>query len=139
MARKIEIERTDDIDGTAATETVDFGLDGNTYEIDLNEVNARKLRAAIYPWMERGRRKPGRVPTPKRRPGGEITTDGHRLQTIREWAVNNGYEVSPRGRVAASIMDAYREANAARPAKAKVQQALSKAKAKLDNTPEFSG
>ena len=37
MAQRVQIILEDDLDGGDATETVTFGLDGVTYEIDLNE------------------------------------------------------------------------------------------------------
>src|SRR4029453_385448 len=44
MAQKVHIVLEDDLDGSPATETVSFGLDGKTYEIDLNDKNAGKRR-----------------------------------------------------------------------------------------------
>ena len=44
MAKKTVVEWVDDIDGTAASETVTFTIDGSRYEIDLSEKNAAKLR-----------------------------------------------------------------------------------------------
>ncbi len=46
MAQRIVVQKTDDIDGSAAPETVTFALDGTTYEIDLSEANAAPLREA---------------------------------------------------------------------------------------------
>ena len=46
MAKKVTVTLVDDFDGEgAADETVEFGLDGVTYEIDLSNKNAGKLRA----------------------------------------------------------------------------------------------
>jgi len=47
MAQKVHITLEDDLDGGDATETVSFGLDGRSYEIDLNDKNAGKLRKAL--------------------------------------------------------------------------------------------
>ena len=44
MARKVQVVLTDDVDGGEASETVNFALDGVTYEIDLSDENAAKLR-----------------------------------------------------------------------------------------------
>jgi hypothetical protein len=44
MAQKVQVLLVDDIDGGSADETVQFGLDGASYEIDLSSDNARKLR-----------------------------------------------------------------------------------------------
>ena len=41
MAKKVTVTLVDDFDGAgAADETVEFGLDGVTYEIDLSTKNA---------------------------------------------------------------------------------------------------
>ena len=37
MAKKTVVLLEDDIDGSEATETLSFALDGSEYEIDLNE------------------------------------------------------------------------------------------------------
>jgi len=47
VAQIREIRLVDDIDGEAADETVEFGIDGKNYEIDLSKDSARKLRHAL--------------------------------------------------------------------------------------------
>jgi hypothetical protein len=42
----------DDVDGSEASESVSFGFDGTTYELDLSEKNARKLREELGPWIK---------------------------------------------------------------------------------------
>ena len=54
MARTLVVTLTDDLDGGDADETVTFGLDGKSYEIDLSEANAEKLRKALAPFVEKG-------------------------------------------------------------------------------------
>ena len=44
MAQKVMVTLVDDLDGSEAGETVEFGLDGAFYEIDLSEGNAERLR-----------------------------------------------------------------------------------------------
>ena len=44
MAQKTQIILVDDIDGSEATQTVTFALDGVNYEIDLNDDHAAALR-----------------------------------------------------------------------------------------------
>ena len=44
MAQIREIRLVDDLDGAVADETVEFGVDGKNYEIDLSTANAEKLR-----------------------------------------------------------------------------------------------
>jgi hypothetical protein len=61
MAKKVTVTLVDDFDGAgAADETVEFGLDGVTYEIDLSSKNAAKLRNDLKQWVEAGRRVGGR-------------------------------------------------------------------------------
>ncbi|MGP5672581.1 histone-like nucleoid-structuring protein Lsr2 [Brachybacterium alimentarium] len=104
MARKTQVLLVDDIDGSDATSTVTFGLDGVSYEIDLNDDNTRQLRSELETWTVLARRTGGRA----RRGTGASTGDAAK---IRQWAVENGYEVSERGRIRADIREAYAKAN----------------------------
>lgn len=54
----------DDLDGSEATETIAFGLDGKAYEIDLNSEHAEMLRMGLNGFVETGRYL-GRYTTPK--------------------------------------------------------------------------
>ena len=47
MAQKVQVLLVDDLDGSEATETVSFGLDGVAYEIDLSSGNAGQLRTEL--------------------------------------------------------------------------------------------
>ena len=60
MAQKTQIILVDDIDQSAASQTVTFGLDGVTYEIDLNDEHAAALRESIEEWSAKARRVSGR-------------------------------------------------------------------------------
>ena len=60
MAQKVNIVLVDDLDGTEATETVTFGLDGTSYEIDLNDANASALREALSGYVGHARKVTGR-------------------------------------------------------------------------------
>src|SRR4029079_13212532 len=51
MVKKVTVALLDDLDGTAADETVQFALDGVSYEIDLSKKNAKKLRSALQPGL----------------------------------------------------------------------------------------
>ncbi|MGO2045785.1 MAG: histone-like nucleoid-structuring protein Lsr2 [Brachybacterium tyrofermentans] len=106
MARKTQIVLTDDLDGSAATTTVEFSLDGVSYEIDLNDDHATKIRESLAPWLEHGRRTGGRA---RRRTSA---ARGNEVKKIREWAQANGHEVANRGRISAEIRAAYEAAGA---------------------------
>ena len=53
MARKTKIILVDDVDGSEATQTVGFALDGVSYEIDLNDEHAAALRESIEEWSSK--------------------------------------------------------------------------------------
>ncbi|MFF1450179.1 Lsr2 family protein [Streptomyces sp. NPDC058274] len=108
--QKTVIVLTDDISGGEADETLTFGVDGKTYEIDLNGKNAAKLRDALAPYIEKGRKTGGR-PGAVSRGRGAAKSSGEDTAAIREWAKQNGYEVNDRGRVPATIREAYSKAN----------------------------
>ena len=108
MAQRVQVLLEDDIDGSTASETVTFGLDGVTYEIDLNEGNATALRDALAAYVGAGRRAGGRRSTGRRK---SASGSSNGTSEIREWARANGYEVSERGRISADVKDAYEKAN----------------------------
>ncbi len=103
MAQKVQVVLVDDIDGGHADETVRFGLDGTTYEIDLSSAHARELRDALATWVAAGRKVTGRSAGRPR-----VSND---TSKIRAWAKSNGYAVSERGRISADIRAAYNAAH----------------------------
>lgn len=105
MAQSVQIILEDDLEGGPADETVQFGLDGRQYEIDLSTANAEKLREALRPYVSSGRRTQGK----STRTAGPRSSSGGNPETakIRAWAKENGYEVSDRGRIHQSVKDAY--------------------------------
>ncbi|MBY8858643.1 Lsr2 family protein [Nocardia sp. CA2R105] len=111
MAKKVTVELIDDYDGkSAAQETVVFGIDGVEYEIDLSVKNAGKLRNAFERWAEPAR-KVGRIPKSKSTVSNRTVADKEQTKAVREWARKNGYDVSSRGRIQASILEAYNKAS----------------------------
>ncbi|MGH3360810.1 MAG: histone-like nucleoid-structuring protein Lsr2 [Nocardioidaceae bacterium] len=109
MAQKVQILLVDDIEGGDADETVRFGLDGIDYEIDLSAGNADDLRNALAGYVGVARRVGGRRRAGRK--GGATTTAGGSAAAIREWARENGWEVSDRGRVSAEVREAYAAAH----------------------------
>ena len=102
MARKQFVELIDDIDGSNADQTVTFSLDGVSYEIDLSEENAARLREEVGSWVSKARRVSGR-----RTRGTGAAAPAKDSAKVREWARGNGYEVADRGRISAEIRNAY--------------------------------
>ncbi|MCU1633238.1 MAG: Lsr2 family protein [Micrococcaceae bacterium] len=107
MAQKVKIILIDDIDGGEADETVRFGLDGVQYEIDLSESHASELRSALADYVGAARR--GNQ-SKQQRSSAPSTSRNQEAAQIREWAKENGYNVSSRGRVNSEIVEAYRAA-----------------------------
>ena len=101
MAQKVNIVLVDDLDGADATETVSFGLDGASYEIDLNDKNAATLREALAGYVGVGRKVGGRL-APRGRDDRPHSVRA--ASEIRDWARRNGYDVSDRGRVSAEVV-----------------------------------
>lgn len=93
------IELIDDIDGTKATETVSFGLDGTLYEIDLSGKNAVNLRGLIDSYAKYSR-KVKNTGKAKRNRTGE-TAD------IRRWAISQGFKINRTGRIPANLESLY--------------------------------
>ena len=104
MAQKVNIVLVDDLDGTEATETVTFGLDGSTYEIDLNDANASALREALSGYVGHARKSTGGSRRTRRSAGSASSTN---TKDVREWAKSQGMDVSERGRISADIQKAY--------------------------------
>lgn len=113
MAQKVNIVLVDDIDGDEATETVTFGLDGVTYEIDLNDDHAGELRNALGTWIGHARKVAGRRGGARRASGSSAASSsgGPSAREIRDWARSNGFEVPERGRIPANVREAFDAAN----------------------------
>ncbi|MFG1798286.1 Lsr2 family protein [Nocardia sp. NPDC049149] len=111
MARQVVVTLIDDYDGkSSAEETVIFGLDGVSYEIDLSVINASTLRGIFEHWTPHAR-KVGRAPRGKSSKARQATTREDSA-AIRDWATKNGHKVSARGRISADVTEAYNKANA---------------------------
>jgi hypothetical protein len=114
MAQQVLVSLVDDLDGSEAEETVEFGLDGVSYQIDLSGENAGELRDVLAQYVEHGRRIGGRKRSPGRPPsanGRTTTVDREQNQAIRSWARKNGFEISDRGRIPAEVIDSYHGKN----------------------------
>lgn len=114
MAQKTQVILVDDVDGSEATQTITFALDGVSYEIDLNDEHAAALRESLEEWTSKarrtaGRRSSGRRSSGRRRSAGAASSG--ETQRIREWAREQGLEVSDRGRISAEVREAYEAAH----------------------------
>lgn len=104
MAQKNVTILIDDLTGKELTdgtgETVQFGLDGTTYELDLDTKGAERLRSALTTYVAAGRR----VTTSRgaARPRRARTTSD--ASAVRAWAASNGIQVSDRGRIPSDVL-----------------------------------
>jgi nucleoid-associated protein Lsr2 len=104
MAQRVEVVLEDDIDGGRAGETVRFGYDGNSYEIDLSRENAQALRKTLGKYIKHARKASA--------PSRSARSDRNRVDNsaVRAWAKSHGLEINERGRIPASVMKEYRAA-----------------------------
>ncbi|MGG7100869.1 histone-like nucleoid-structuring protein Lsr2 [Rhodococcus sp. 24CO] len=105
----------DDLDGkpidTGLEHEVTFSYQGADYRIDLRPANADKIAAAFAPYMKVAEKVSSASKTRAKASSATKTSGSGRsvdeLKAIREWAGKNGFDVFPRGRVKADIIDAF--------------------------------
>jgi hypothetical protein len=114
MAQKVFVQLVDDLDGTSSQDvsTVLFGLDGVSYEIDLSDANAARLRESLQEFVDSARRTGGRIKRDTRPLQTGESADSGEASQIREWALENGYQLAGRGRIPSQVIEAYKEAQA---------------------------
>jgi hypothetical protein len=121
MASKVIVQMVDDITGQAGGDiaTVPFAVEGTAYEIDLSAEGRDGLAEAraeveriMAPFFTKARKiKPS--PNGRGHSAGKAPTgDAERARKIREWAAENGHEVSGRGRISKEVIQAYDAAQA---------------------------
>jgi hypothetical protein len=107
MAQITQVRLVDDLDGGEATESVAFSLDGKSYEIDLSERHAAALRDAFAPFVGSARRAGGSAVVSRQKMSVRAGRPRVETAAIREWANANGLEVSARGRISSTVLQAY--------------------------------
>jgi hypothetical protein len=108
MAQKVHIVLEDDLDGSDASQTVLFALDGTSYEIDLNDKNASGLRDALATYVGHARKVSG---SRRGRRSSASSGTGPSAKEIRDWARSNGHKVPERGRIPAAVREAFEAAH----------------------------
>jgi hypothetical protein len=114
---EVTVSLIDDFDGTEASETVKFALDGKNYEIDLSKSNASELRRTLRPYIDRSRTA-RRAPAARRaakgssgRRGPARRSEGYDRTEVRAWAKANRIKVAPRGRISNEVVERWRNAS----------------------------
>jgi hypothetical protein len=104
MAREVLYVISDDLDGSPDATSVEFGLDGVSYSIDLTSKNEKALRTTLAPYLEVATKvRPGRRGTTTH----ARTSNRDRNAAIRGWALDSGVQLPSRGRIAGAVADAY--------------------------------
>jgi hypothetical protein len=103
--QRVEVQLEDDLTGGPADETVEFGIDGRTYAVDLNARHAAEFRRQLSRFVEHAR--PARART-----RGTIRTAASRQRSreIRAWAEQHGLAIAEYGRLPGSIVHQYEAA-----------------------------
>lgn len=122
MAKKTIQVLTDDLDGGNADETIQFAYRGTAYEIDLSAKNAAAFDEAMQHYVTAARRAAARRASPRRArssANGRVAKAAaaasapvsRDLAAIRTWAQKHGHVVSPKGRIATRVVEAYDKAH----------------------------
>jgi hypothetical protein len=110
---EVTVTMVDDLDGGSASESIAFALEGASYEIDLSKRNAEKLRHALKPYLEAGRkvkRSKGRRPNSKARSASSRSEDYDRAE-VRAWAKSHRIKVASRGRISSDVVERWRHSS----------------------------
>ncbi|MDQ1124951.1 histone-like nucleoid-structuring protein Lsr2 [Microbacterium trichothecenolyticum] len=115
MATRHVAQLIDDLDGTPLEEgegkQITFSIEGRVYEIDLSDKNADTFFQALAPFVNAAR-PTGSAATPRAGSRATRAKSDVNLAAVRKWARENGHTVSDRGRVPATIVEAYKAAAA---------------------------
>jgi nucleoid-associated protein Lsr2 len=94
------------------TQTINFGLDGQNYAIDLTDQSAAELRETLDRYIAAGRVVGRRtrtlnIATARPRAGQSARADRQDAAAIRQWARAHGHRISDRGPIPATVRQAY--------------------------------
>jgi nucleoid-associated protein Lsr2 len=101
------VQLEDDLTGGAADETIEFGLDGRTYELDLNAKHAATFRRQLAPFVEHARLAHSQRGHTKTR----TAASRERSRQIRAWAEDEGMPVSAHGRLPGNVIQQYQRSH----------------------------
>lgn len=108
MAKRTVEYMLSDLSGEDGASTVNFGLDGASYEVDLTDAEAKEFRDFLTRYADAGRKVAG-----SRRPTSG--TQKKETAAIRQWASEQGIEVPARGRIPNEIIRKFEESKSAAP------------------------
>ncbi|PRI12653.1 histone-like nucleoid-structuring protein Lsr2 [Leucobacter massiliensis] len=115
MAREDITIFRDDFTGEEGATTIAFSFEGKDYEMELGEENRQKFADALAPYIRVARAaKVAKAPVSAPKPANDPATRraaAERVAAIREWAQEQGMEVSDRGRLPFDVIEAYDKAH----------------------------
>lgn len=136
MGKIVTIEYVDDLEGTSidaeSVDTVQFSYRGQDYTLVLTKKNGAQFNKDIARYITAAKKAQSRdaraartasKAAPRRartlnpaaprklalskKPAEPISSGPKRTQAIRQWAADNGHIVSSRGRIPATVVEAY--------------------------------
>ena len=121
--RVVSVAEDNDTDDTEAeddtqdlspehTQTINFGLDGQNYAIDLTDHDAAELRQTLDRYIAAGRRvgrqsRTSNIAPARPRAGQPAPADREDPAAIRQWARAHGHQISERGPIPATVRQAH--------------------------------
>jgi hypothetical protein len=100
---RVDVRLEDDLTGGPAEETVEFAVDGRSYEIDLNARHAAEFRRLLARFVEHA----SVVRPARRRAPARTLAHRARSRQIRAWAAEQGFDVSARGRLPREVVERF--------------------------------
>jgi uncharacterized protein YfcZ (UPF0381/DUF406 family) len=102
----------DDIDGTTDdVVTCAFGLGDSLFEIDLNAAHREELESVLAKFVAAARQVRAEKPARQSGQAKIDRADREHTHAIRQWAKENGHEVSERGRISKALVQAFEAAH----------------------------
>jgi hypothetical protein len=113
MAQKVQITLLCDLDdgNVEADETLEFGLGGASYEVDVCGKHAQQVRDGLQPFVVHGRKTSAASSSSSRRRSGRAAAGRDQTAGVRAWAKDQGIQVNDRGRIPASVVKEYEAAH----------------------------
>lgn len=114
MVKKTVEKFYSDLSGEEITEgspTVSFVVDGVGYEVDLTPSERKQFEDAMAPYVAIARRATGPGRRSPSSSSSSSSGSGVDAKAVRAWAQEQGLDVPARGRVPASIIEAYQSAH----------------------------
>ena len=105
MARQVVVQISCDVCQANGATALEFSIDRAAFEIDLCAEHRAAFTTAVSPYVSRARSSRSR--TASSAAAAATRRDPSQTEAIRRWAKENGFAISTRGRIPATIEAAY--------------------------------